>query len=129
MVISTFAVGTVFILLAKSFFKIVWGKNQSGFGGFEDIYTMVLEIIPSDIISPFLEGNAFADYFFRRMYCIVLLILEQSIGISGYYRCRQTEVVHFLMEVIGKFVPVFVFFKYFLICCCLILQSKFLGEL
>ncbi len=113
MVISTFAVGTVFILLASPFFKIVWGKNKTAFGGFEDIYTMVLEIIPSDIISPFLEGNALQIIFLGGCIGIVLLILEQRASAFRDVIVQANEVVHFLMEVIGKFVPVFVFLSIF----------------
>ena len=113
MVISTFAVGTVFILLASPFFKIVWGKNKAAFGGFENIYTTVLEIIPSDIISPFLEGNALQIVFLGGCIGIVLLILEQRASVFQDVIVQANEVVHFLMGVIGKFVPVFVFLSIF----------------
>ncbi len=113
MVISTFAVGTAFILLASPFFKIVWGKNKAAFGGFEDIYAMVLGIIPSDIISPFLEGNALQIIFLGGCIGIVLLILEQRASAFRDVIVQANEVVRFLMEVIGKFVPVFVFLSIF----------------
>lgn len=113
MVISTFAIGTVFILLASPFFEIVWGKNEAAFGGFADIYTMVLGIVPSDIVSPFLEGNALQIIFLGVCTGIALLVLGQRVSVLQDVIVQANEVVHFLMEAIGRFVPVFVFLSIF----------------
>lgn len=113
MIAGTFAVGSVFALLASPFFKIVWGKNEAVLGGFTDIYTMILDIVPPDIVSPFLNGNALQIVFLGICIGIALLVLGQRVSVIQDIIVQANEVVFFLMGVISKLVPAFVFLSIF----------------
>ncbi len=113
MIFRTFAVGTVFVLLASPFFEIAWEKGNTTLGGFSDIFTMVLGIVPSDIVSPFLEGNALQIIFLGVCTGMALLILGERVSTFQTVIVQANEVVYLLMEVIGKFIPVFVFLSIF----------------
>lgn len=113
MITATFLVGIVFSLLFSLLFEISSGKGESFGSGFSEIYAMVLQIIPSDIVSPFMEGNALQIIFLGVCIGVALLILGQRAVIVQDFVVQINEVVNFLMGVIGKFVPVFVFLSIF----------------
>ena len=64
MCVSTFATGVCMLLAVVWLFPVSWtgAGDASGFG---EIYRLFLEIIPSDIVSPFVEGNACVFQRFR----------------------------------------------------------------
>ena len=109
MVIGSFAVGVVFVLLACPFFRIAWESDGTAFGGFADIFHMILDIVPSDIVSPFLEGNALQVVFLGVCVGIALLILGQRVSAVQDIVVQANEVVACLMGAIGMLVPAFVF--------------------
>lgn len=113
MILGTFAVGIVFALSASPFFEVISGQNGASFNGFAEIYEMVLGIVPSDIVSPFLEGNALQIIFLGICIGAALLVLGQRVSAVQEIMVQANEVVQFLMEIIGKLVPVFVFLSIF----------------
>lgn len=113
MVIGTFVIGTVFILVALPFFRVTFEHSETALSGFSDIYAMVLGIVPSDIVSPFLEGNALQIVFLGICIGAVLLVLGQRVSEVQDIIMQANEVTAFLMGVIGKIVPVFVFLSIF----------------
>lgn len=113
MILGTFVTGAVAALLLSPFFKISSAGNASMGSGFSEIYTMILQIIPSDIVSPFMEGNALQIIFLGVCIGVALLILGQRVAVVQDFVVQVNEVVNFLMGVIGKYVPVFVFLSIF----------------
>lgn len=113
MVIGTFVVGTALTLLAFPFFRIVLEKGAAALDGLSDIYAMVLGIVPSDIVSPFMEGNALQIVFLGVCIGAALLVLGERVSAVRNLVVQANEIVSFLMGAIGKIVPVFVFLSLF----------------
>lgn len=113
MILSTFAVGTVFALLASPFLEFSDKGRESVGSGFAEIYEMVLAIVPSDIVSPFLEGNALQIIFLGVCIGLALLVLGQRVNAVWELVIQANELVNFLMSVIGKGISVFVFLSIF----------------
>lgn len=113
MIARTFIVGILLTLLLTPFFGISRGSDQALGSGFAEIYDMVLNIIPSDIVSPFLEGNALQIIFLGVCVGVALLILGQRASAVQELVIQCNEVVNFLMGGVGKLVPVFVFLSIF----------------
>lgn len=113
MIARTFIVGSLLALLLAPFFEIGKGNDQAFGSGFAEIYDMVLNIIPSDIVSPFLEGNALQIIFLGVCVGAALLILGQRASAVQELVIQINEVVNFLMGGVGKLVPVFVFLSIF----------------
>ena len=70
-------------------------------------------IVPSDIISPFLNGNTLQIIFLGAAVGIALLILGDRAAAVRTFIEQTNEVVQFLMEAIGDLIPLFVFFSLF----------------
>ena len=81
--------------------------------GFSTIYQIILDIVPSDIISPFLNGNTLQIIFLGAAVGIALLILGDRAAAVRTFIEQTNEVVQFLMEAIGDLIPLFVFFSLF----------------
>ena len=81
--------------------------------GFSTIYQIILDIVPSDIVSPFLNGNTLQIIFLGAAVGIALLILGDRAAAVRTFIEQTNEVVQFLMEAIGDLIPLFVFFSLF----------------
>lgn len=113
MILRMFLLGIFCALLLGPFFEIHRGTGQVLGSGFAEIYDMVLRIIPSDIVSPFLEGNALQIIFLGVCIGAALLVLGQRVLAVQEFVIQVNEVMNFLMGVVGKLVPVFVFLSIF----------------
>lgn len=113
MISRTFVVGILSALLLAPFFEISKGGGQALGSGFAEIYMMVLNIIPSDIVSPFLEGNALQIIFLGVCTGMALLVLGQRVSAVQELVIQINEVMNFMMGIVGKLVPVFVFLSIF----------------
>lgn len=113
MITGTFILGAVMALLSCLLFPIVTETGNEISGNFSDIYQMVLGIVPSDIVSPFLNGNALQIVFLGICVGAALLILGERASAVWNIAMQANEVVQFLMSVLGKVIPLFVFFSIF----------------
>lgn len=113
MIFRMFLVGILCTVLIGPFFEIHHGSGQVFGSGFVEIYDMVLNIIPSDIVSPFLEGNALQIIFLGTCAGVALLVLGQRASTVQEFVIQINEVMNFLMGAVGKLVPLFVFLSVF----------------
>ena len=88
-------------------------SGGAALSGFSTIYQIILDIVPSDIISPFLNGNTLQIIFLGAAVGIALLILGDRAAAVRTFIEQTNEVVQFLMEAIGDLIPLFVFFSLF----------------
>ena len=112
MCVSTFATGVCMLLAVVWLFPVSWtgAGDASGFG---EIYRLFLEIIPSDIVSPFVEGNALQVIFLAGCMGVALLVLGSRAAAVRTITEQANEVVKYLMEGLGRLLPLFVFFSVF----------------
>ena len=94
-------------------FPLELSSGGAALSGFSTIYQIILDIVPSDIISPFLNGNTLQIIFLGAAVGIALLILGDRAAAVRTFIEQTNEVVQFLMEAIGDLIPLFVFFSLF----------------
>ena len=94
-------------------FPLELSSGGAALSGFSTIYQIILDIVPSDIISPFLNGNTLQIIFLGAAVGIALLILGDRAAAVRTFIEQTNEVVQFLMEAIGDLIPLFIFFSLF----------------
>ena len=110
MVTGTFALAAVMALAGCLLFPIASEAGGSEItGNYSAIYQMVLDIVPSDIVSPFLNGNALQLVFLGICVGAAFLILGERVSAAQAALLQVNEAVQFLMSVLGKIIPLFVF--------------------
>ena len=113
MVTGTFIVGAVMALACCLLFPVAAKSGSEISGNFSEIYHMVLGIVPSDIVSPFLNGNALQLVFLGICAGAALLILGERVSSVQNTLMQTNDAVQFLMGALGKTIPLFVFLSLF----------------
>ena len=91
------------------FFHAQGGTAAQGSGAAAQIYTMLLGIIPSDIISPFLEGNSLQIIFLAVCVGLALLVLGDKASAVRAFVDQVNLAVQAMMETVSRFIPAFTF--------------------
>lgn len=121
---SVFIVGGISALCLCAFFPLSLESSTGIRGSFSDIYQMLIDIVPGDIISPFQNGNTLQIIFMGACVGAVLLVLgDRGIAVRNVIE-QMNEVVLILMSTLGRLVPAFVFLSIFSL-----MQSDFGSEL
>ncbi len=81
------------------------GKSQ-----FAQIVEMILNIIPSNIVEPFAEGNTLQIIFIAVCIGLTLLFLGKQISVIATVVEQLNSMIQFMMSAVCRFVPVFIFF-------------------
>ena len=108
-------VGVVFLLtflfsfVCLPAFSLNFSKISEGGQGLSAIFAMLLNIIPSNIFSPFIDGNTLQIIFLAIVIGIALLFLGQKTKSVAKAVEQINYVVQFLVEFICKLVPFFIF--------------------
>lgn len=90
-------------------FPVELSAESTTMSGFSEIYQIVLDIVPSDMVSPFLNGNTLQIIFLGAAVGVALLILGDRVSATNAVIEQLNEVVQLLMEAIGSLIPLFVF--------------------
>lgn len=110
--------GLTFIVSTLSVAGVGWMFPLSGDGeteavGFQAIYNLVLKMIPTNLVSPFLDGNALQLIILGMSCGVALLILgERAGGLSDVIR-QAEDMVSLLMRGINRLIPLFVFLTFY----------------
>lgn len=107
--------GGVFLLTSVSAAVLVWffrsgdGAASTGENAAAQIYSMLLEIIPGNIVTPFLEGNSLQIIFMAICVGLVLLVLREKTSALCALLDQVNTAVQFMMETVSRYIPLFVF--------------------
>ena len=107
--------GGVFLLTAITAACLVWmfrpenGAASMGENATAQIYSMILGIIPTNIITPFLEGNSLQIIFMAICAGLVLLVLGEKTSALRALLGQVNTAVQFMMEMVSRYIPIFVF--------------------
>ncbi len=113
-IVLTFLIAVVSSSVLIWFFPLSLSSDGTSLkGGLGEIYGMILDIVPSDIVSPFLEGNTLQIIFLGTAVGVALLILGDRVSATRAVIEQMNEVVSLLMGAITKFIPAFVFLSVF----------------
>lgn len=95
-------------LLAVVMLPLKSGAAQSSFD-FSPIYQLILDIVPTDIVSPFADGNTLQVFFLGVVIGLALLVAGEKTRIVAAAVEELNMLVQMIMSVIAKFIPIFVF--------------------
>ena len=106
---AVFLICIACVLLSLAFFSLNLVWKSAGTSQLSNLFQMILGFIPTDIVTPFQDGNS-----------LQIILLGAAIGIALLILGKQTEavaqaieqinyVVQFLMEMISTLVPYFIF--------------------
>ena len=108
-VVMVFLISSVCVLLSMPFFSLNLVSQSSGTSQLSSLFQLILSFVPSDIVTPFQEGNSMQIILLAAAVGISLLILGQQTDAVALAIEQINYVVQFLMEIISKLVPYFVF--------------------
>lgn len=105
------AVTTIVLALALPFFNValrsgsISGENEAG----SNLLQMVLDILPGNIVEPFLSGNSLQIMVIGLGVGIGMLVLGNRAKEIAKGTEQLNLIIQFLMEQIGKLLPLFIF--------------------
>ncbi len=107
-----------FVVAAFSVAAIGWlfplsSNSGAKSGGFQAIFNLVLQMIPTNLISPFLEGNALQLILLGMSFGIALLILGERAEVLSDVLRQADDMVSLLMRGINRLIPLFVFLTFY----------------
>ena len=100
-------VGAVMTVLFALFFK----TSASGGAAFEfsDLYEMILDIVPDNLFSPFIEGNSLQIIFIAIIVGLTMLFLGSRIPVVMSFIDQLNIIMQTIMGTVSAFIPFFVF--------------------
>lgn len=91
------------------FFPISSAFGTAGGSGASEIYNMILNIVPRNLVQPFIDGNSLQIIFIAIVFGLGILILDKKMLVVISFVDQMNTLVQFIMGVLGGLVPFFVF--------------------
>lgn len=95
-------------LLAIPFFAFKYGKS-SGSGGMKEIYDLLMDIVPTNPITPFLEGNMLQVAFIAVLVGIVLILSGSKVQGLVDLTIQGSSLFLNIIELICRLLPIYIF--------------------
>lgn len=93
------------------FFSLSLGEsNQSDFS---ELYQMLLDIVPSNLFTPFTEGNTLQIVFIAIIFGAAMLVLNDKTMAVSKLVGQLDYMVQFIMKCLNSFIPLIVFLSIF----------------
>lgn len=105
---AAFLIGTICVPLAIPFFSLNLIWEGSGTTQLSNLFQMILGFIPTDIVTPFQDGNSLQIILLGIAVGVSLLILGHQTNVVAQTIEQINYVVQFLMEIISTLVPYFI---------------------
>lgn len=110
MCLESFLVGALTILGVVWFFPVVSGSGGgSSVSGFGEVFQMLLNVVPKDIVTPFSEGNTLQVIFLGGCVGIAVLVLGDMVAVVRSLIEQANEIIRYLMGILAKIMPLLVF--------------------
>ena len=106
--ISLLALTVMVVLLSLPFFSWNIGASQED-GWFSPVFTMLLDIIPDNLITPFTTGNTLQILFEAVVVGIVMIILSEKVDVVATLVEQISRILNAMMSFVATLVPYFVF--------------------
>ena len=101
-------------LITMPLFRLNYSGGKAG-GDFSSLYQMVLDIIPSNLFTPFSRGNTLQILFVAVIVGIAMLLIGKNTQAVAELAEQLGFIVNGIMNVISSLVPAFVFGSLFTI--------------
>jgi len=95
-------------VLALPFFNLKYGETTGG-SGFSSVYQMVLDIIPSNLFTPFSRGNSLQILFVAIIIGIAMIMIGDRTQHIAILSEQLNLIVQGIMGVVSKLVPFYIF--------------------
>ncbi len=110
--------GLTFVVSALSIAVIGWlfpisGERGAEASGFKAIFSLVLQMIPTNLVSPFLEGNALQLILLGMSVGVALLVLGERAEKLSEVMQQAEDMVSLLMRGVNRLIPLFVFLTFY----------------
>jgi len=105
--VISFIVGAAGTALCAVFFRIS-STGETAFA-FSDLYQMILDIIPGNLIAPFIEGNSLQIIFIAIVFGLAMLVLGQRVPTVTSFIEQTNSIMQLIMGAVSSFIPFFVF--------------------
>lgn len=102
-------IGILACLLGLPFFSLRFAQQSGGAAQLDSLLQMVLDFVPSNIVTPFQTGNTLQIILLAVVVGCALLILSRQVEQVTRFVEQLNYVVQFLMELISKLLPGFIF--------------------
>ncbi len=98
-------------VMGTVFCALIFGISASGETAFafSDLYNMILDIIPGNLVMPFVEGNSLQIIFIAIIVGLTMLILGNRIPLVTSFIDQLNTVMQTIMGAVSSFIPFFVF--------------------
>lgn len=100
-------VGAVGVAICALFFPMSTTGGVSF--GFSSLYEMILDIIPGNLVAPFLEGNSLQIIFIATLVGLTMLVLGDRVTSVAQFIDHANQIMQYIMGVVCGFIPFFVF--------------------
>ena len=89
-------------------FQLKFGHAQGG-SGLSALYQMVLDIVPSNLFAPFVQGNTLQILFWAIIVGMTMLMISKNMQSVAELTEQLSFIVEYIMGAICKLIPCFVF--------------------
>jgi len=90
-------------------FPVSFTGTGTGSGGLSELYLMILGIIPSNLVAPFVEGNSMQIIFIAVIFGLAMLVLGDKATAVAHFVEQLNFVVQLIMEFLSSMIPIFIF--------------------
>ena len=101
-------VGVIFLMILLPFFPVSQGAG-GGSIQFDQIVSLVLDMIPHNMITPFTEGNPLQIIVLAAIMGTAILVLGSKASLAASLVEQSSYVVQLIMEAVSSLIPFFVF--------------------
>ena len=91
------------------FLKLNYMSSANGGTEFSAVLNMVLDIIPKDIVSPFVSGNSLQIIFLAAVVGVMLIFLGQKTDKAAVLVGQLNSLAELAVSAISRLIPIFVF--------------------
>ena len=100
---------TAATLLSIPFFDLEMAGHAGSASQLDSLFRLLLDFFPSDIVTPFQEGNSLQIIFLGSALGVALLVLGTQTDLVAQVIEQINLILQFLMELVSKLVPWFIF--------------------
>lgn len=114
--ILRFLLMSALLLMIVGFVTVPFFTLSSGGGDktdFSDLYQMLLNIVPSNLITPFTDGNTLQIVFIAVLFGAALLVLNDKTTLVSNAVEQLNYMVQFIMKCLNSFIPLIIFLSIF----------------
>lgn len=106
---KSFLIAGLGALIMVPFFQINMQFGAIDASQISNIYQMLLNIFPTNIVKPFYDGNAMQIIVIAIAFGLAMLVLGNQATVAAKFVEQANYIVQFLMEIISAVVPFFIF--------------------